>query len=163
MIKHQPTIGQEERGIVNMEELSVTLKKAFADTFAFYLKAHYFHWNVEGPDFYQYHEFFGELSSEVYGAVDPFAEEIRAINAYAPGSFKRFAELTTIVDEDTVPSALAMAEKLFADNNIVLNSLQVARDTADKLGQNGLVNFLEDRLDNHKKHAWFLRSSIKRV
>lgn len=146
-----------------MEEIVAPLKRAFADTFAMYLKAHYYHWNVEGPDFYQYHELFGSISSEVYGAVDPFAEEIRAQVAYAPGSFKRLAELATIADEESIPSPLAMAEKLFSDNALVLASLKEARDVADKYGENGLVNFLEDRLDQHKKHAWFLRSTIKRV
>lgn len=146
-----------------MEEIIVPLKKAFADTFAMYLKAHYYHWNVEGPDFYQYHELFGSIYEEVYGAIDPFAEEIRAQQYYAPGSFKRLAELATIADEETVPSPLAMAEKLFSDNALVLASLKEARDAADRYGENGLVNFLEDRLDQHKKHAWFLRSTIKRV
>ena len=146
-----------------MEEIITPLKRAFADTFAMYLKTQYYHWNVEGPDFYQYHELFGNIYEEVYGAVDPFAEQIRAQLAYAPGSFKRLSELTRIADEETVPTALAMAERLLADNTLVLMSVKEARDAADKYGENGLVNFLEDRLDNHKKHAWFLRSAIKRV
>ena len=145
-----------------MEEIVVPLKKAFADTFSLYLKAHYFHWNVEGPDFYQYHGLFEAIYSEVYGAVDAFAEEIRAQNAYAPGSFKRLDELTTVMGEETIPTAVAMAEKLFDDNQKVLASLKAARDMADKYGENGLVNFLEDRLDQHKKHAWFLRATLKR-
>jgi 5-methylcytosine-specific restriction endonuclease McrA len=43
-----------------MEELSKALKIAFASEFSFYLKAHYFHWNVEGADFSQYHKLFGK-------------------------------------------------------------------------------------------------------
>jgi DNA-binding ferritin-like protein len=37
----------------------------------------------------------------------------------------------------------------------------MARDMADTYEQNGLVNFLEDRLDAHKKHDWMLRSTLK--
>lgn len=146
-----------------MEEITNPLKVAFADTFALYIKAHGFHWNVEGPDFYQFHGLFDTIVGEVYGAVDAFAEEIRAAGSYAPGSFGRLLALTTITDEVTVPSGLKMAQILFEDNAKVIASLMVAHAAAEQYGERGLVNFLEDRLDNHKKHAWFLRSTIKTV
>jgi starvation-inducible DNA-binding protein len=69
-----------------MMELVEALKKAQATTFALYLKAHNFHWNVEGPDFAQYHSFLGDFYEEVFGAVDTIAELIRTLDAYAPGS-----------------------------------------------------------------------------
>lgn len=145
-----------------MEELVQPLKIAFADTYAFYVKAQNYHWNVEGPLFPMYHEFFGKIYEEVGGAIDTFAEQIRAQNAYAPGSFSRFLELTRIKDEVLIVSSEDMLSKLFVDNMEVLGSLKIARDVADKLDQNGLVNFLEERLDQHKKHAWMLKASLKK-
>lgn len=142
-----------------MEEIVIPLKKAFADTYAFYVKAQNYHWNVIGPLFPMYHEFFGKIYEEVGGAIDMFAEEIRAQNAYAPGAFSRFSELSSIQDELLVRKLEEMVETLYNDNNTVLLSLKAARDVADKYSENGLVNFLEDRLDNHKKHSWMLRSS----
>ena len=144
-----------------MDKLIELMKRAFADTFAMYLKTHNYHWNVEGPDFYQYHILFETIYTEVYGAVDPFAEEIRALDSYAPGSLRRIAELTNIEDDLIIPTAQEMVRKLADANANVIIILKLARDSADALGQNGLVNFLEDRLDNHKKHAWFLRSQSK--
>jgi len=146
-----------------MEEITNPLKVAFADTFQMYLKTHNFHWNVEGPDFYEFHSLFEAIYSEVYGAIDAFAEEIRAQNAYAPGSLGRIATLATIQDEVTIPSGLKMAQILFEDNAKVIASLNAAHAAADQYNERGLVNFLEDRLDKHKKHAWFLRSTIKTV
>lgn len=145
-----------------MEKLIELMKRALADTFAMYLKAQYYHWNVEGPDFKQYHDLFSDVYGNVYGAVDPMAEEIRALDAYAPGSLGRFQDLTTIDDENTVPAALEMVKRIADDNQKVLMTVQAARDKADELGQNGLVNFLEDRLDQHKKLAWMLRATLKR-
>lgn len=144
-----------------MEKLIELMKRALAENFALYLKGQYYHWNVEGPNFKQFHDLFGDFYSEVYGAVDQMAEEIRALDAYAPGSLGRFMELSTIDDENTVPKALEMVKRLADDNQKILVTLQTARDKADELGQNGLVNFLEDRLDNHKKHAWMLRATLK--
>lgn len=144
-----------------MEEITNPLKVAFADTYAFYVKAQNYHWNVEGPMFAMYHDFFGKIYEEVGGAIDQFAEEIRAQNAYAPAAFSRFSELTIIKDEVLIIKPQMMVATLFADNAIVLASLQAARDVADKYNQNGLVNFIEERLDQHNKHAWMLRASMK--
>jgi starvation-inducible DNA-binding protein len=145
-----------------MEELTQPLKVAFADTYAFYVKAQNYHWNVEGPMFAMYHDFFGKIYEEVGDAIDQFAEEIRAQNSYAPGALNRFLQLTNIKDEDLVQLLpTTMIANLFADNAQVLASLKLAREAADKYGQNGLVNFLEERLDKHGKHAWMLRASMK--
>ena len=144
-----------------MEEVTTPLKIAFADTYAFYVKAQNYHWNVEGQFFAMYHDFFGKIYEEVGGAIDQFAEEIRAQNAYAPAAFSRFSELTNIRDEVLIIKPEVMVATLFSDNAIVLASLQRARDEADKYGENGLVNFIEERLDQHKKHAWMLRASMK--
>jgi starvation-inducible DNA-binding protein len=144
-----------------MEEVVNPLKVAFADSYAFYVKAQNYHWNVEGPMFAMYHDFFGKIYEEVGGAIDQFAEEIRAQNAYAPASFGRFKELTSIEDEVLIIKPEQMVANLFADNSKVTASLQAARDVADKYNQNGLVNFIEERLDQHNKHAWMLRASMK--
>jgi len=146
-----------------MDELIEQMKKVLADTFSLYLKAHYYHWNVEGRDFYNFHNFFEAIYSEVYGAVDPIAEHIRALNAYAPGSFRRFAELTSISGEERIIDTLDMVEQLQADNQTIITCLKEAFKLADAVGEVGLSNFLQDRIDQHKKHAWMLRATLKRM
>jgi len=69
--------------------------------------------------------------------------------------------LTSIEDEVLIIKAEQMVANLFADNSKVTASLQAARDVADKYNQNGLVNFVEERLDQHNTHAWMLRASMK--
>ena len=139
-----------------MEELINKMKVVLASSFAFYLKAHNFHWNVEGVNFPQYHEFFGNLYEEVHGAIDKIAEEIRALDAYAPGSLKRFSELSTIMDETSVPSAVIMCQRLAKDNDSLHPFC-----LAERAKQLGLANFLQDRMDVHKKHGWMLRAIQK--
>jgi len=144
-----------------MDELVQAMKKALADTFAFYLKAHGFHWNVEGRTFLQDHELFGNIYEEVYGSLDKFAEEIRTMDAYAPASFARFSELTTIEDEIKILNAQGMLEKLLADNSIVMASVEQAYELSEAAHNHGLSNFLAERQDAHAKHAWMLRATLK--
>ena len=67
-----------------MDELQKAAKIAFASTFSYYLKAHNFHWNVTGADFFEYHELFGKIYEEVYGSIDAFAENIRKLAVILP-------------------------------------------------------------------------------
>jgi starvation-inducible DNA-binding protein len=142
-----------------MEELHNVLKIVLADTFTMYLKTHSFHWNVIGPNFSEYHAFFGNLYEELHGAVDTIAEQIRAVNSFAPSSLDRIKELTRIEESDTIPTAERMFQILINDNNIILDALKQAYDLADKEGELGLANFLQDRMDIHKKHGWMLRAT----
>ena len=144
-----------------MDELIQQMKVSLASTFAFYLKAHNFHWNVEGPNFPQYHEFFGDLWEETFGAVDGIAEHLRTLGAYAPGSLSRYTELSIVQDEVNIPSAMAMFQKLSSDNDMLLAQLTKTQTLAESNKKMGLANYLQDRIDAHEKHGWMLRSTIK--
>ena len=144
-----------------MEELVEALKKVQATSFSFYLKAHNYHWNVEGHSFSEYHSFLGTLYTEVFDAVDGIAEHIRTLDAYVPGSLTRFQQLSSIEDELGVPTSRMMMAKLFADNQRVITDLISAHRIAEAAGRRGIVNFLEGRIDVHDKHSWMLRSFTK--
>ena len=143
-----------------METLIEIMRKALADAYAFQLKANNYHWNVTGPNFPQYHKFLGKLYQEVFASTDNIAEQIRALDAYAPGSFTRFIELTDIEDEVNIPTSNEMISRLVADNDKYLETLNMAFKLASQFDKQGLVNFLADRIDVHNKHAWMLRSII---
>jgi len=137
------------------------LKKVHADAFSFYLKAHYYHWNVEGPNFPQYHAFLQNLYQEVFASVDTLAELIRTLDSYAPGTLTRLKELTSIEETDDVPDAMTMMTRLLQENNILRATLLMAYRTAESAGEVGISNFLQDRIQAHEKHAWMLRSILK--
>lgn len=134
------------------------LKKLLANTFSLYLKAHNYHWNVTGPNFGQYHDFFGDFYQEVHGSTDTTAEEIRKLGGFAPGALSRYSELSEIADETTVPEPAIMFARLARDNDTVIKNLYIARELADQAGAFGTVNYLEDRISTHEKHAWMLKS-----
>jgi starvation-inducible DNA-binding protein len=144
-----------------MSKLGDAVRVTMADTFAMYLKTHNYHWNVEGENFYQYHKFFKKLYEELFAAVDVIAEEIRGLNEYAPGSFSRFSELSSIEDATTVPDGVTMAANLLKDNDTVIASLTNAFKLAEAADKVGLSNMLQNRIDIHTKHGWMLRSTTK--
>lgn len=142
-----------------MEELVNKLKEALADTFTFALKAQSYHWNVIGSDFPQLHDFFGELYGEVQGAVDDIAEQIRQLDAFAPGTLARMKELSSVSEDDKIPVALKMVENLIAANEVVMNTITEAYKMAEEQESFALSNFLQDRLTAHAKHRWMLKAT----
>lgn len=141
--------------------LADNLKTLLATEYAFVVKAQQFHWNVEGPDFAQLHGFFGDLYEEVYGAIDPTAEYIRTLDEYTPGSFERFAELSVIGGQTKIPRARLMIEELLANNSELLNLLNETFAQCEVENQQGIGNFIAERIDAHGKHGWQLRSFLK--
>lgn len=142
--------------------LAESLKIVLASNYAFSIKAQFFHWNVEGPDFAQLHEFFGNIYEEVYGnTIDRCAEFIRVLDDYAPGSFERFGELSIIQGQIKVPRAKLMLEELLQDTDNILPLLNTTFQEAAAEQQEGIANFIAERIDAMGKHRWMLRSFLK--
>jgi starvation-inducible DNA-binding protein len=141
--------------------LSDDLKTLLASNFAYYLKAQMFHWNVEGPDFAQLHEFFAEIYADAYSAVDKIAEYIRTLDDYAPGSLERFNELSQIPGQTKIPRARLMLEELLADTETMKSIVMQVFQVAQTEGREDIANFMAERQDAHGKWAWQIKSFLK--
>jgi starvation-inducible DNA-binding protein len=143
--------------------LSDLLKTYLASTFSYYLKAHMFHWNVEGPDFGELHKFLSKIYEDAFDAVDPIAEFIRTTEEYAPGSLTRFHELTQIQDQIKVPRARLMLEELLADTQTMIAMSRQVFEASAAEGREDIANFAAERQAQHGKYMWQLKSYLKDV
>ena len=141
--------------------LSDLLKTLLATNFAYTIKAQYFHWNVEGPDFGQLHKFFAKIYEDSYSAIDPIAEYIRTLEDYAPGSFERFQELSQLQGQTKVPRARLMLEELLADTQGMKQLVMQVFEAAQAEGREDIANFMAERQNSHGKYAWQLKSFLK--
>lgn len=147
-----------------MNELTTAIKVLLANATVMYYKAHQFHWNIEGIEFTQYHEFFGDLYTEVYGSIDPTAELLRKLDEYAPVSMDELFKYKTLKEESQRVEKLEdIFTSLIAANQEVLDSLNKVFTIANANKQQGVCNFIADRIDTHQKHAWFLKASAKKI
>ena len=144
-----------------METLIEQLKVILGTNFALYLKSHGYHWNIEGSNFPQYHDFLNGFYNEVFLQTDSIAEHIRALNSYAPGSLARMLELADIQEATAIPDAMAMMRDLASDNDRFIIHLRAGIVAAEGANEPAVGNFLQDILDAHQKKGWMLRSIIK--
>ena len=163
-ILRDATMVYKESNMADMNQvpdLNEELTELLADVFSFYLRAHGAHWNVKGSDFSEYHKLFNEIYEDVYGSVDPIAENLRKLGSLAPFTLPSLIALRSIEDAPTIlQDPLALATDLIAANDIVIDQISDSFDCATACGQQGIANFLADRLDKHQFWKWQLTASL---
>jgi starvation-inducible DNA-binding protein len=144
-----------------MNELVESLKRLLANQFTMYLKAHGSHWNVEGPMFAMFHEFFQEIYEDVYSSIDPTAEDIRKLRQFPPFTLTELNKLRDVEDDKFSTDPIELSADLYAANEKVLESIMEAFDLASMLNEQGIANFLAERDNMHKKWRWQLKATLK--
>jgi len=147
-----------------MNELTTAIKVLLANATVMYYKAHQFHWNIEGIEFTQYHDFLGDLYTDVYNSVDPIAELLRKLDDYAPVSIDDLYKYKTLEEETTRVVLISdILASLLKANEEVLASLNKVFALAVAANKQGMADFIAGRIDAHDKHGWFLRASAKKI
>ena len=146
---------------LNMEELINLLKVLLADNITLKLKSHGYHWNVEGENFFQYHELFENIYTDYEEATDTYAEWLRKLDSYAPFKLSRFIQLNEVGEPDVTSDPMMMSADLLMANDMVLAKLVDAFDLATTQRQQALANFFAERMDMHQRWHWMLSASIK--
>ncbi|MCX4189662.1 Dps family protein [Methylophaga sp. OBS3] len=134
------------------------LKRLLADSYTLYLQTHNFHWNVTGPQFRDLHLMFEEQYTELATAVDEIAERIRTLDVAAPGTYKAFAELSSIKEVEGVPSAEEMVKTLTQSHEIVVKTCRDVLKLAEEADDESSSALASDRMRVHEKTAWMLRA-----
>jgi starvation-inducible DNA-binding protein len=141
-------------------QLVEALKKLLGNEVVMYFKAHGHHWNVVGSDFSQFHDFFAEIYEDIYSAIDPTAEDIRKLGSPSPYRLVEFARSSDIQDAQVGQNAMAMCKDLYDANDTMLASLNMTFDIANQSNEQGIANFLSERIDMHKKWRWQLNAFL---
>jgi starvation-inducible DNA-binding protein len=150
-------IGIDEK---DRQKIAQGLSRLLADSYTLYLKTHNYHWNVTGPQFNTLHQMFEVQYTELAAAVDEIAERIRALGEPAPGSYKAYAQLTSIEEEDAVPTAEEMLRQLLKGQETVVRTARSVIGAAEAANDEPTADLLTQRMQVHEKNAWMLRSMV---
>ena len=142
------------------QAIAGALSRFLADTHVLYLKTHNYHWNVTGPMFQTLHLMFELQYNELWTATDLIAERIRALGFFAPGTYKEYARLATIQEEDGVLAATDMIRLLVEGNDAAARTARAGLKIAEDASDAPTADLLTQRLQVHEKTAWMLRSLL---
>lgn len=120
------------------------------------------HWNVKGMDFYQLHELFDEMASELEEYIDLVAERVTALAGLAIGTARIAAthsELPEypfdILDGKDHVAALADRYAIYA------KSLREDIDKTDNLGDADTADLYTEISRAIDKRLWFLEAHLQ--
>jgi starvation-inducible DNA-binding protein len=150
-------------GIAEQERLAIAggLSHLLADTYTLYLKTHNFHWNVTGPMFQTLHLMFEAQYSELALAVDLIAERIRSLGVPAPGTYRQYAQLSSIKEESEIPNAQEMIRLLVQGQESVVKTARSLYPLVESAHDEATADLLTQRIQLHEKTAWMLRSLLE--
>lgn len=142
------------------EAIAEGLSRLLADSYTLYLKTHNYHWNVVGPMFNTLHLMFEAHYNELALAVDLIAERIRALGVRAPGSYREFAALSSITEDEDQPDAEEMIRRLVIGQETVARTARSVFPVVERASDEPTADLLTQRLQVHEKTAWMLRSML---
>ncbi len=143
------------------EEIAQGLSRLLADTYTLYLKTHNFHWNVTGPMFQTLHLMFETQYNELALAVDLVAERIRSLGFPAPGTYKQYAALSSIKEEEGIPKAQEMIKLLVEGQEAIVRTARSLYPSVEAASDEATADLLTQRIQLHEKTAWTLRSLLE--
>lgn len=137
--------------------LDVTLANAIVT----YQKLHHYHWRVTGDQFFRLHEKFEELYKTFGEILDDVAERILAIGGQPIGTLEAAIEAANVAEDNSVPMPRKMVENTLNDLALQRNQMQDVIAEAERVGDRGTVNLLDNICDGLEKSMWMLRSLLK--
>jgi starvation-inducible DNA-binding protein len=145
----------------NLQKITNILNDNLADEYVLLTKTRNYHWNVEDPRFNDLHKFFEEQYELISAAVDEIAERVRAVGGKSRATLKEFMNSTQIKEDvGSFPDADNMLQNLLSDHETIIKTLRKNINECQELDDEGTANFLTDKMEEHEKMAWMLRSFI---
>lgn len=142
------------------EVLASELTVALATNVVFKFLAQGAHWNVKGKDFNEFHEFFGEIYEDAEGATDTYAELIRQLGYDAPFMLTDLAAVSLVAPGPCMPDCVSLTREIQAANNVIISALKKTFKCADECDEQGIADFIAERINAHMKLAWKLDATL---
>ena len=148
---------EQRQGVIRLLDCDL------ADSYLLLLKTKKYHWDVIGPQFRTLHELWQEQYEALSDNVDAYAERIRMLGGYPPGSAEGYLKLASIKEHPgDIPAATEMVARLVNDHEQIIRNL---RDQIDQCSEQyhdeGTADFLTGLMEEHEEMAWMLRSFIE--
>jgi len=142
-------------------ELVINLKRLLANYQVHYHNLRNFHWNVEGPEFFELHEEFENEYNQVQEQIDEIAERIRVFGLKPSMSLRETLQMSDIREAKEGLTALEMVRFVLKDFGIMhqsmLDVINAALENGDTVTEQMITKFM-NRLE---KRNWMFTAWCK--
>ena len=155
-----PTHGDLPEG--DRDALIEVLNERLADTADLYSQVKQAHWNVKGPNFFQFHQLFDQLATEVFPYIDVIAERVTALGGVALGTV-RMAAANSTMPEYPVNAAEGQRhlETLIDRYAVFAASIRKSINSADEHHDKSTADLFTEMSRIADKQLWFLEAHVQ--
>ena len=144
-------------------EINSILNQHLADTFDLYSHTKQAHWNVKGSQFFQLHELYDKLATELLDHVDTIAERVTTLGGAAEGTARMAVAASRLPDYPDGSVASLESVQLLAERYAALaTTTRDAIDKTDELGDIDTSDLFTGVSRGLDKALWFLEAHLQK-
>lgn len=152
---------KKEIQIQSTKSAVAKLQVILSDLSVLYTKVRNFHWNIEGANFKELHEYFEELYTALAEHIDEVAEAIRMRKDIPVASMAQFLEIAHLSEVVEKVSQKEMLLLLTSDYEHMLKELKGLKELAEKEEDLLIDDLAVSFSKEYEKVLWFLRAYQK--
>ncbi len=142
-------------------KLITQLNNNLADVQVLYVKLHNYHWNIQGPQFFEIHRVTEEYYNFFALQYDDIAERILQLGGKPFNTMKQYLENAQIKEEEkNTFTTEDVVNGLIKDFEYLANQLRHTSDLAGIEKDNTTVNMADDFVQWLEKAIWMLKSNF---
>lgn len=142
-------------------EIVVAMRQLLADYHMLYFKLRNFHWDVEGPDFFELHENFENDYNIAKENIDIIAERIRSFGLKPGMSMNDIIKKSNIDEVEGDLTAVEMVKELLMDFSVLHNSMLDVLNASLDIGDNVTEQIITDFMRYLEERNWMYTAFSK--
>ncbi len=141
-------------------DLAQELNVLLANYQMFYQNLRGFHWNIQGPSFFELHIKFEELYNDAVMKVDEIAERVLTLGETPYHTFTAYLEHSTIKEAANVKDGEGTVSTTLANLKTLLEMERKILDLSGEAGDEGTNSQMSDYISQQEKTVWMLTAYL---
>ncbi|MDN5216099.1 Dps family protein [Fulvivirgaceae bacterium BMA12] len=142
-------------------KIAEQLNFLLSDLQIYYQNLRGFHWNIQGPEFFDLHQKFEELYTVTAEQIDEIAERVLALEETPFHSFEDYIINSGIKAKTGVHDAKVAVETISSNlKNLIIREKEILKLASDAQDE-GTASLVSDMIKMHEKNSWMYRAWLK--
>ncbi len=141
-------------------DLANELNTLLANYQMFYQNLRGFHWNIQGPSFFELHIKFEELYNDAVLKVDEIAERILTLGQTPLHTFSSYLEHSNIKEAKDVKDGNGTVSTTLTNLKTLLEIERKILDLSAEAGDEGTNSQMSDYISQQEKTVWMLSAYL---
>ncbi|WP_339386982.1 Dps family protein [Vibrio caribbeanicus] len=143
------------------QALANELNELLAHYQVFYMNTRGYHWNIKGQQFFELHEKFEEIYTDLQTKIDELAERILTLGFTPDHSFSQYLQKSDIAEHQNATTGQDCVDGLVKGFSSLIKKQRVILAQAGDAEDEGTVSLMSDYIGEQEKLMWMLNAYMQ--